>query len=141
MTSIDTRIGADHPDAATYRRAADAFRDQDLETIAETIHDDVRWHVPGKSWFARDVVGRSSVVAFLREIMERTGGTFTLEDVVVSGCDDHVVAMQRFGATGGGERRVFDATSVLRFVEGRQRERWFHIHDQAGFDAFMARFA
>lgn len=141
MTDNRTTIGTEHPDAAAYRRAADAFRDQDLEILAETIHEDVTWHVPGSSWLAREIVGRDAVLAVLGEIVERTGGTFTLEDVLVSGCDDHVLAVQRFGAAEGGERQVFDATSVMRFVDGRQHERWFHIHEQAAFDAFMARFA
>ncbi len=140
MDQGDGVISTDHQDAVTYRRAADAFRAQDLETLATTIDHDVRWHVPGRSWFAREMEGRSALIAYLREIMERTNGTFTLEDVHVSGSDDHVVAVQRFGATLGDERKVFDVTSVLRFTDGLQAERWFHFHDQRGFDAFMGRF-
>lgn len=72
--------------------------------------------------------------------MERTNDTFTLEDVAVSGCDDHVLAVQRFGATIDGEQRVFEATSIMHFADGLQRERWIHIHDLDGFDEFFGRF-
>ncbi len=133
-------ISTDHPDAVTYRRAADAFRAGDLETLASTIHDQVIWHMPGTTWMARDFEGRDTLVAYLRELMQRTGGSFTLHDVVVSGSDDHVLAVQRFGATSGGEQRSFDVTSVMHFRDGKQKERWLHIHDLSGFDEFMARF-
>ena len=80
------------------------------------------------------------MVAYLGEIMQRTNGTFTLQDVCVSRSDDHVLAAQRFGATVDGEQRFFDVNSVMRFSDGLQKERWFHIHDQSGFDEFIARF-
>ncbi len=89
---------------------------------------------------ARDFQGRGTLVAYLREIMERTNGTFTLQDVCVSGSDDHVLAVQRFGATVDSEERFFDASSVTHFRDARQKERWFHIHVPKAFDEFIARF-
>ena len=133
-------ISTEHPDAVSYRRASDAFRAGDLDTLATTIHEDVIWHLPGTSWMARDFEGRDTLLEYLRELMVRTNGTFKLQDVCVSGSDDHVVAVQRFGATVAGEERFFDASSVMRFSHGRQKERWFHIHDLDAFDHFMARF-
>ena len=90
---------------------------------------------------ARDLQGRSALVAYLQEIIRRTNGTFTLRDVYVSGSDDRVLAAQRFGATVDGEERSFDVYSVMRFEDGRQRERWFHIRDQGEYDEFFGRFA
>ncbi|MEO8828311.1 nuclear transport factor 2 family protein, partial [Lapillicoccus sp.] len=68
MTTNVAIISTDHPDAVTYRRAADAFRAGDLDALATTIHEDVIWHLPGTTWMARDVEGRSTLVAYLREI-------------------------------------------------------------------------
>jgi ketosteroid isomerase-like protein len=140
MTADVPIISTEHPDAVTYRRAADAFRADDLDTLGTTIHEDVIWHMPGTTWMARDFEGRDALLAYLREIMKRTNGTFTLQDVLVSGSDDHVVAVQRFGATLDGEEQTFDATSVMHFSAGRQKERWFHLHDLNAFDEFIARF-
>ncbi len=140
MTTNAAIISTEHPDAATYRRAADAFRAGDLDTLATTIHEDVVWHLPGTSWMARDFEGRDSLVAYLRELMQRTKGTFTLVDVCVSGSDDHVLAVQRFGAAVDGEEQFFDVRSVMQFHDGRQKERWFHVHDPSAFDRFMSRF-
>ena len=98
------------------------------------------WHFPGTSWIAREIQGRDGLLAYLREVMQRTSGTFVLEDVDISATDHHVLAIQRFGATHKDERRVFDAVSVMKFEDGRQIERWFHLLDQDEFDAFFDRF-
>lgn len=140
MASPNQTISRDHPDAVIYRRAADAFRAGDLLALTASIHEDVSWHLPGTSWIARDFTGRDTLLAFLREVMQRTNGTFTLQDVSVSGTDDHVVAAQRLGATADGIEQLFDVTSVMRFRDGRQKERWLHVHDQSAFDEFMSRF-
>jgi ketosteroid isomerase-like protein len=131
----------DHPDAVVYRRAASAFRRKDLTAVSATIHENVVWHFPGTTWMAREIEGRDTLLSFLKELMVRTSGTFTLEDVAVHGSDHHVIAIQRLGATHGGERRAFDVSSVMRFEGGRQIERWFYLHDPEAFDAFFARFS
>ena len=130
----------DHPDAVTYRRAADAFRRKDLATVAETIHEDVTWHIPGTSWIAREVQGRDALFAYLKELLTKTSGTFILEDRSISGSDHHLMAVQRFGATYDGHTEKFDAVSVMRFEGGLQIERWIHLIDLAAFDKFFAKF-
>ena len=128
----------DHPDVATYKRTADAFRARDMKAIANGIHEDVVWHFPGTSILAAEVRGRVQLIEYLQTALERTSGTFLLEDRSISGNDDHVVAFQRWGATFGAETKLFDVISVMRFQDGRQRERWFHPVDLAAFDAFWS---
>jgi uncharacterized protein len=141
MSKNHPSISTDHPDAVIYRRAADAFRAGDLGALVDSIHENVTWHLPGTTWMARDFTGRDTLLAFLREVIERTRGTFKLLDVSVSGSDDHVLAAQRLGATtADGDEQFFDVSSVMRFHEGKQKERWLHIHDQVAFDEFMSRF-
>ena len=131
----------DHADAVTYRRTAEAFRRGDLTALAETIHDEVAWHLPRTSWMSREIRGRQALRDHLREIKRRTGGTFLLEDLQISGTDHHVIALQRLGATFGGETQRLEAVSVMRFEGGRQIERWFHFVAPAAFDAFFSKFA
>lgn len=140
MTKDEAIISTDHPDAVTYRRAADAFSAEGVDALATTIHEDVIWHLAGSTWMARDLAGRAALLAFLRGIMRRTGGTFKLQDVCVSSCDDYVLAFQRFGATVDGEEGFFDVSSVMHFSDGLQKERWFLIHNPSTFDDFIARF-
>ena len=131
----------DHADAVAYRRTAEAFRRGDLIALAETIHDDVAWHLPGTSWISRQIRGRQELLDHLREIKRRTADTFLLEDLHISGTDHHVVALQRFGATFAGETQRFEAVSVMRFEGGRQIERWFYFLAPTAFDAFFSKFA
>jgi ketosteroid isomerase-like protein len=129
-----------HKDVLTYLRTADAFRRRDLKAIAESIHDDVTWHLPGKTWFAREIHGREALMDFLQEIVARTANTFLLEDLHIAGTDHHVIAVQRFGATFDGETRRFQVVSVMRFEDGRQIERWFYLLDPDAFDSFFSKF-
>jgi ketosteroid isomerase-like protein len=129
-----------HPDAVTYLRAASAFRRRDLDAITETIHESVVWHLPGTSWVGRTVEGRTALLAFLKEIVARTGNTFVLEDRSISGTDHHVVALQRLGATVAGDTQMFECVSIMRFEGGRQLERWLYVPEQDAFDTFFARF-
>lgn len=70
-------------------------------------------------------------------IQVKSGGTFVLEGLFVSGADDHVLAVQSMGATLNGEQRLFDVYSVMRFERGLQRQRTFHIPDLDGWDEFF----
>ena len=111
-----------------------------LALVAEMIHDDVRWHFPGSSWMAREISGRAALLAYLREIVQRTKGSFLLEDLQIAGTDHHLAALQRFGATFEGEPQRFEAISVMRYDGGSQIERWFYLTDLPAFDAFFSRF-
>jgi len=42
----------EHPDAAVYRRTADAFRAGDLDQVEALIAPEVVWHVPGEHQMA-----------------------------------------------------------------------------------------
>jgi uncharacterized protein len=130
----------DHSDAVTYRRTADAFRRRDLVSLAEGIHEDVVWHLPGSSWLAREVRGRAALLEYLGDVVRRTANTFLLEDLYIAGTDHHLVALQRFGATFEGDTQRFEATSVMRYEGGRQIERWFYPLDLPAFDAFFSKF-
>jgi len=132
---------ANHPDAVAYRRATDAFRRGDRKTFEDTIDEDVAWHFSGRSWLAREIRGRQNLLAYFDEITRRTSGTFVLEDRAISANDHHVLARQRLGAIFNDDLRMFDCVSVIRFVGGRQAERWLHLIDPEGADAFFGRFA
>ncbi len=94
-----------HPDAVTYLRAARAFRERDLDAITETIHESVVWHFPGNSWLGREVEGRTALMAYVKEIVSRTGNSFVLEDPsgIVSNPakEDHFKSGQRMESETG----------------------------------------
>jgi len=89
---------ADHPDVALIRRGYDAFQRGDMDTINEIFADDIEWTIPGRSQLAGVRKGKAEVFDFLGQLMERSGGTFSLEVSDVLGNDDHVVAITRESA-------------------------------------------
>jgi ketosteroid isomerase-like protein len=127
----------EHPNAAAYRRTADAFRARNTEALAELIDHEVVWHVPGTTPLAGEVVGREALFRWFDRLHEVTEGTFTLKEHDVLGTDDHVAALSDMSAAKNGSRVSVNVVSVMHFREGRQLERWFLPSDLAAWDAML----
>ncbi len=124
----------EHPNSATYRRTATAFRQGDFEALGSLLADDVVWHVPGAGARAGDQVGRDAVIRWLQSLKE-TGFFLTEHDVF--GNDEHVCALSLMGASrpsGDLETRV---VSIFHYRDGRQAERWFYPEDPAVWDRIL----
>lgn len=63
-------MNADHPNAAAYRKAADAFRARGLRAIEALVDEDVVWHVPGHHPRAGEIRGRDALLAWLTDLAE-----------------------------------------------------------------------
>ena len=127
----------EHPNAAAYRRTAEAFRAGDTEALARLIDDEVIWHVPGTSSLAGEIRGREALFSWFDRFHKVTEGTFTLKEHDVLGTDDHVVALSEMSAIRDGVRVSVNMVIVMHFRDGRQQERWFHPSDPAAFDALL----
>ena len=127
----------EHPNAAAYRRTADAFRTRDWDSLARLIDQDVIWHVPGTGPLAGEIHGREAVFRFFERLDEVTGGTFSLREHDVLGTDDHVVALSDMSAMKDAARVAVNVVSVFHFKDGRQQERWFHPSDIAAWDQML----
>jgi uncharacterized protein len=125
----------EHPNAAAYRRTADAFRARDWDTIRKLVDDDVVWHVPGSHPLAGDVRGAEAVARFVAQVSE-LGITLREHDVIAN--DDHVCALSYMGARRPGVAIETRVVSVFHFRNGRQAERWFFPEDVALWDAIFA---
>lgn len=124
----------DHPNALAYRRAADAFRAGDLETVRTVIAEDVVWHVPGGHPMAGEIRGLDAVLAWLGRL--RALG-FTLREHDVFGSDEHVCALSHRGARRPGVEVETRVVSVFHFRAGRQVERWLYPEDPGAWDAIF----
>ena len=121
----------EHPNAAAYRRAADAFRAGDMETLQSVIAPDVVWHVPGTHPMAGDVVGREALIDWLGRVSRRG---FWLQEHDVFGNDEHVCALSIMGARRPGVDVETRVVSIFPFQDRRQTERWFYPEDLAVWD-------
>jgi ketosteroid isomerase-like protein len=127
----------EHPNAAAYRRTADAFRGRNTEALAGLIDREVVWHVPGTTPLAGEVVGRDALFGWFDRLHEVTESTFTLKEHDGLATDDHVVALSDMSAVKDGSRVSVNVVSVMHFREGRQLERWFLPSDLAAWDTML----
>jgi ketosteroid isomerase-like protein len=128
-------VGGEHPNAAAYRRTADAFRSGDRSALASLVADDVVWHVPGTHPMAGDIRGRDALLAWLDQV--RTKG-FWLTEHDVLGNDDHVIALSIMGARRDGLDVQTRVVSVFHYQDGQQLERWFHPADPDAWDQIFS---
>lgn len=137
--AVDGRIINDvqHPNAAAYRRTADALRARDRDALAELIHDEVVWHLPGTTPLAGEVRGREALFRWFDQLLQVTEGTFTLKEHDVLATDEHVVALSDMSAVREGVAVSVNVVSVMHFRDGQQQERWFHPSDLAVWDALL----
>jgi len=120
-----------HPNAAVYRRTADALRAGDLASIGALVDKDVVWHVPGHHSRAGDIRGRDDLLAWLAGLTE-IGFWLTEHDVFAN--DEHVCALSYMGARRPGLEVETRVVSIFHFRDGRQVERWFFPEDPAAWD-------
>lgn len=124
----------EHPNAAAYRRTADAFRAGDFSRLEALIDPDAVWHVPGNDPRAGDVRGRDAVVAWLAGRIE-LGFWLTEHDVIAN--DEHVCALSDMGVRRPGVDIQTRVVSIFHFRDGRQAERWFFPENALAWDQIL----
>jgi len=126
---------AEHPDAAAYKRTADAFRAGDRRLLESLIAPEVVWHVPGVHPMAGVIRGRDALLVWLDEVW-RLGFWLVEHDVFAS--DRHVCAVSTMGARRDGVDVQTRVVSVFRYREGRQVERWLYPDEMVAWDEIFA---
>jgi ketosteroid isomerase-like protein len=128
----------EHPNAATVRRAFEAFAEGDLDALGAAFTDDVVWHIPGMHRFAGRFDGRDAVISRLAR-MQEAGIEQRLEvhDVVAN--DEHAVALVDLHVTNADGRRYDQQqVQVWHMRGGRCHEYWAMNQDQAVLDLLLA---
>jgi ketosteroid isomerase-like protein len=124
-------VSEEHPNAAAYRRAAEAFRSGNLSAIERLVAEDVVWHVPGDNPMAGDIQGRQALLEWLGRV---SGLGFWLREHDVFGDDEHVCALSYMGARRDDLEVETRVVSVFHFRDGRQVERWFYPENRDAWD-------
>jgi ketosteroid isomerase-like protein len=134
-----------HPNVARIRRAYEALRAGDADTIGSLLADDLVWHIPGRHRFSGDH-NKATIMATYEKIMpefSKTGqaviSTFNIdvEDVVAS--DEWAFARVHWNHTRDGKRFDQRGVEVYRLnADGRITEFWAFMRDTIVFDDFFA---
>jgi len=120
-----------HPNEELLRREYDGRARGDLAEVAATFHDEIVWHVPGRSAISGTYRGKDEVMAYVRERQALAGGTFeiTVHDVLAN--DEHGMVIASGRAVRNGRAWTWRGHGLYRFEDGKIAEVW-HVEDIAG---------
>lgn len=119
------------------RRYFDAVARGDLQAVGDAFAADIEWHQPGKGSLSGLHRGKEAVFALLGKFMERSGGTFRIDEIgPLMAQGDLVATSIHFRAEKAGASISMSGVDMLRIADGRIREVWLFSEDQAAEDAF-----
>ena len=119
------------------RKLYEDFETGDLDLLRVVMADEVVWHEPGRSALAADYHGPEAVLAFLGQLRERSGGTFSIEVLdVLSEPGRAIVFMKE---TASKEGRVLEEFAVVDFEIHHQKVTEVTVYhgDMYHFDDFF----
>ena len=122
----------DHPNAAAYRAAHNAFASGDLEAFSAMLAPDVVWNtIGGETMHGADAVANS---------MSGLAGLefdISLHDAIAN--DDHVVGLVEVHVTAGDKDIRYRTTEIHHVnAEGKVTERWSFSDDTQAITDFFA---
>lgn len=123
---------SEHPNAALYRKAMEAFMTGDA-SAADYVSDDLVWWQIGSP---EPIRGRDNVLASMQEM---EGVDFNVEVHDVTASDDHVVGLVEATVRQGDEEFKYRTAEIAHVKDGKITERWAFSDDtQAIIDFFGA---
>lgn len=127
-----------HPNEALLRREYEARARGDLRALEEIFHEDIVWHVPGRSAIAGTYRGRVEVMEYTRRRRELAQGTFeiTVHDILAN--DDWALVIATGRAERHGRLHEWRAHGLYRFKDGQIVECHVLPEDQYAFDEIWA---
>lgn len=126
---------AEHPNVVRHRRGHDAFRNGDMETLAEIIAEDTLWHWPGRSQLGGELRGRDAVFSAFTKIGELTSD-MAMVDVDFLASDDHTASFTRASVTRAGESLEYEFCEICRWENEQVAEEWVFVRDLYAYDEF-----
>jgi uncharacterized protein len=123
-----------HPNERLLMREYEGRARGDMTAVAATLHDDVLWHVPGRSQISGTYRGKAEVMTYISARQELAGGTFqiTVEDVLAN--DEHGLVIASGQAVRNGRAWQWRGHGLYRFRDDKVAECWLLPEDQYLFD-------
>jgi hypothetical protein len=132
-------MNGEHPHAALVRRAHEAFKTGDMDTVREIFDwDAIRWTLPGKSLVSGVDIGMEQVFANFGKCMELTDGTYNAVGFDYLGGENHAVALAHLTAQRNGRTLEVDEAVVFTVRGGRLVEAYHLAYDQDAWDEFFS---
>ena len=120
------------------KKAYQAFNEQHLEDVMDSMDDGVQWHVGGDNPLTGDYKGKQAVMGLFAKFGQLTEGTYEADIHDILASEEHTVVLGTYTATRHGR------THSARFVDiihpgsdGKAKEFWRFAEDQAAEDEFF----
>jgi ketosteroid isomerase-like protein len=125
-----------HPNIEVFKRAYEAFTSGDMDALANVFAEDVVWHTPGCNPISGDHRGRAAAFASFEKEFELSGGTYhpVVHDILAN--DEHTVALLHVTAEREGRKLDQNYALVFHIRNGRIKEAWEALTDEAAWDVF-----
>ena len=128
----------EHPNAAAYRRTADAFRARDWDTVRSLVDDDVVWHIGGENPISGEYKGKEAVIGMFAKFAQLTEGTYEADVHDILASEEHTVVLGTYTATRRGRTRSARFVDVIHpGSDGKAKEFWRFFEDAAAEDEFL----
>lgn len=129
----------EHPNAARARKAFADFSAGDLDAVRASFAEDATWTSAGSSPLSGTYRGWDEISAMFGTLMERTGGSLTMELNSVLGDDAHAVAVYDSTSTVAGRTETQRCVLVDEMTpDGKVKASHWMAFDQAAADAHMS---
>jgi ketosteroid isomerase-like protein len=125
-------------DLALVQSGYEAFGRGDIPGVVAVFSPEIQWHISGRSPMAGTYKGHEEVVGFFTQLMERTGGTFSLEIHDFLASDDHVVVLTRETGQRDGKSLDNNVVHIWHLRDGKAVEFFGIPSDQYAQDDFWA---
>jgi ketosteroid isomerase-like protein len=120
------------------RKGYQAFNEQHIEDVMDTIDDDIVWHVGGDNPIAGEYKGKEALMGLFAKFGQLLEGTYEADVHDILASEDHTVVLGTYTATRRGR------THSARFVDiihprgdGKAKEFWRFYEDAAAEDEFL----
>jgi ketosteroid isomerase-like protein len=123
--------------AEMVRRAHQAFKEGDQETVQELFAEDIVWRVPGRSQAATTDHGMEEVFENFGELVDLTEGTYAAEGTDYLGGEDHGIAMAHVTAERDGKELDLDEIVIFNIEDEKLTEAWHIPYDLYQWDEFF----
>jgi hypothetical protein len=125
-------------DLKTIQTGYEAFGRGDIPAVLALFDEKIAWHITGRSPLAGTYTGHEEVVGFFTQLVERSGGTFTLETHDFLASDDHVVVLTHSTAQREGRTLDVSEAHIWHLRDGKATEFWGASEDPYAQDEFWA---
>ena len=124
------------PTEATLRTTYDALARGDVDTVLAQYADDIEFQISGRSPVSGNYTGKDEVLGFLGQVMQLSGGTFSVEVLDILANERHGVALTRETASRDAKTMENRAVHVWEMRDGKCAV--FRGYNQNIWDEFWA---